>query len=281
MREIHTDQITEIVAELCQKANFYLPQDVLAALRVARETEESSVGKEVLEQILQNAEIAAREEMPICQDCGIVTAFLELGQEIQIVGGDLPEAVNVGVSLGYQAGYLRKSIVSDPCFRRRNTGDNTPAIIYPRIVSGDKLRIEIVPKGGGTENMSTLGMLSLVQGLEGVKKFILETVKKAGANPCPPLIVGVGVGGSFASVGLLSQQALLRPIAQKNLDEDFAELEDELLEGINRLGIGPAGLGGRVTALAVKIKAFPTHLACLPVAVNLSCHALRHAEAVI
>jgi len=281
MREIHTDQITETVARLCQEANFYLPEDVLEALKAAHQVEESPVGKEVLSQILKNIEIAAREEMPICQDCGIVTAYLEIGQDVHIVGGDLQEAVNVGVSLGYQEGYLRKSIVGDPCFERRNTGDNTPVVIYTKLVAGARLRIEIVPKGAGAENMSVLKMLRLTDGVEGIKNLVLETVKRAGANACPPMIVGIGIGGGFDSVGLLAKEALLRPLGQKNLDEDFARLEEELLEEINRFGIGPAGLGGRVTALAVKIKTFPTHMACLPVAVDLSCFALRHSQAEI
>lgn len=281
MREIAAEAVTETVARLCMEANYDLGEDVVAALREALEREESEVGQGILRQILENAAIARQEKIPICQDCGLAIVFLELGQEVHIVGGDLYEAVNEGVRRGYREGYLRKSVVSEPFSARRNTGDNTPAIIHTRIVPGEHLRITVAPKGGGSENMSRLAMLTPAAGRQGIVDFVLRTVDEAGANPCPPIIVGVGIGGSFERVAYLAKYALLRPLGTPNPDPELAELERELLERVNRLGIGPQGFGGRITALAVHVEAEPCHIASLPAAVNLQCHAARHKEAVL
>lgn len=281
MREIAADAVTETVARLCMEANYDLGEDVEAALRAALEREESEVGQGILRQILENAAIARREKVPICQDCGLAIVFLELGQEVHIVGGDLYEAVNEGVRRGYREGYLRMSVVRQPFSARRNTGDNTPAVIHTRIVPGEHLRITVAPKGGGSENMSRLAMLTPAAGRQGIVNFVLKTVDEAGANPCPPIIVGVGIGGSFERVAYLAKYALLRPLGTSNPDPELAELERELLERVNRLGIGPQGFGGRVTALAVHVEAEPCHIASLPAAVNLQCHAARHKEAVL
>lgn len=281
MREIAAEAVTETVARLCMEANYDLGEDVVRALEAALEREESEVGRGILRQILENAAIARQEKVPICQDCGLAVVFLELGQEVHIVGGDLYEAVNEGVRRGYQEGYLRKSVVREPFSARRNTGDNTPAIIHTRIVPGENLRITVVPKGGGSENMSRLAMLTPAAGRQGIVNFVLKTVDEAGANPCPPIIVGVGIGGSFERVAYLAKHALLRPLGTPNPDPELAELERELLERVNRLGIGPQGFGGRVTALAVHVEAEPCHIASLPAAVNIQCHAARHKEAVL
>lgn len=281
MREIAADAVTETVARLCMEANYDLGKDVEAALQAALEREESEVGQGILRQILENAAIARRERVPICQDCGLAIVFLELGQEVHIVGGDLYEAVNEGVRRGYREGYLRMSVVRQPFSARRNTGDNTPAVIHTRIVPGEHLRITVAPKGGGSENMSRLAMLTPAAGRQGIVNFVLKTVDEAGANPCPPIIVGVGIGGSFERVAYLAKYALLRPLGTPNPDPELAELERELLERVNRLGIGPQGFGGRVTALAVHVEAEPCHIASLPAAVNLQCHAARHKEAVL
>lgn len=274
-RTISYQKIVEIVAELAQEANFCLGEDVRRALEEALKQEVSPVGREVLEQILANAEIAARERMPICQDTGVAVVFLELGQEVSIAGGYLYDAVNEGVRRGYSEGYLRKSMVEHP-FRRKNTHDNTPAIIHTRIVPGDRLKITLLAKGGGSENMSALAMLTPAAGARGVVDFVVDTVRRAGPNPCPPVVVGVGIGGDFSRAALLAKEALLRPLGQPSPDPDIARMERELLEEINCLGIGPQGFGGRITALAVHIETFPCHLASLPVAVNLNCHAARH-----
>ncbi|NOR76927.1 MAG: fumarate hydratase [Methanophagales archaeon] len=281
MRQIHYSEVIEVVAQLCQETNFSLPEDVLNSLRKARSEEKSPLGRIVLAQILENARIAAEEKVPICQDCGTAIVFLELGEELELTGGNLNlyAAIEEGVRRGYKEGYLRKSICHP--FTRKNTGDNTPAMIYTDIVPGNKLKIIFCPKGGGSENMSAIKMLSPSEGIEGVKKFVIETVKSAGANPCPPIVVGVGIGGTFERVALLAKKALLRPFGSQNTDTELAALEDELLEEINYLGIGPAGLGGSTTALSVHIEMQPCHIASLPVAININCHAARHKEVTI
>ncbi|AKX95136.1 fumarate hydratase [Neomoorella thermoacetica] len=274
-RIITCDEITRAVADLCRQANYYLGEDVRGALEGALAREVSPQGKDVLNQLLENAAIAAAEEVPICQDTGVAVVFLELGQEVQVQGGYLYDAINAGVRQGYTEGYLRKSMVYPP-LDGRNTGDNTPAIIHTEIVPGDKLTITVAPKGGGSENMSAAVMLAPAAGIRGVKEFVLETVKKAGPNPCPPLIVGVGIGGNFEKCALLAKKALLRPLGEPHPLEGIATLERDLLESINCLGIGPGGFGGRMTALAVHVEIFARHIASLPVAVNIQCHAARH-----
>ena len=281
MRELHTSRVIETVARLCIESNYNLGEDVVTALERALEKEESPVGQGVLQQILENARIAEEDEMPICQDCGLAVVFLDLGQDLHVVGGDLYEAINEGVRQGYQEGYLRKSSVRQPFSARVNTGDNTPAIIHTRIVPGDQMHITVAPKGGGSENMSRLAMLTPAAGRKGVLDFVLRAVDEAGANPCPPIVVGVGVGGTFERVAFLAKRALLREIGTPNPDPELDELERELLERINRLGVGPQGFGGRTTALAVHIEADPCHIASMPVAVNIQCHAARHKEAVL
>lgn len=277
MREIDVAQVRDAVEDLCISACYDLPQDVMEALKKAAEKEISDVGRDTINLIIENAQTAARERMPICQDTGVTIVFLELGQDVKLVGGDLYEAVNEGVRRGYTNGYLRKSVVDDP-FLRRNTKDNTPAVIYTDVVPGDKLRIIVVPKGTGSENMSALKMMTPAQGMEGVKKFVVETVDKAGSNPCPPIIVGVGIGGMMDKAAQIAKKALLRPVGQPSPLPHIAKLESEILEEINKTGIGPQGLGGCVTALAVHIETYPTHIGALPVAVNIQCHAARHAE---
>lgn len=254
--------------------------DVIAALKKAERIEESPTGKEIIRQILENSRIAKEERVPLCQDTGFCVVFLELGQNINISGGDLYQAVNEGVRQGYKEGFLRKSIVEDP-LRRNNTGDNTPAVIHTEIVPGDKLRITVAPKGCGSENMSEIKMLTPGDGIEGVENFVVDRVDRSGGNPCPPVIVGVGIGGTFEKSALLAKKALLRTIGLRNPDSFYADLEKRLLEKINNLGLGPMGLGGRVTALDVFIETYPCHIAALPVAVNIQCHAARHKEAVI
>ncbi|OAT81382.1 fumarate hydratase [Desulfotomaculum copahuensis] len=280
MRNIPASEITGTVAGLCQQANYQLGEDVLTAIKNAGEQEISLTGRDILQQLLKNAEIAREESVPMCQDTGFAVVFLELGQEVHVTGGDLYEAVNEGVRRGYVEGYLRKSIVGDP-LNRKNTGDNTPAVIHTRIVPGDKLRIVVAPKGGGSENMSAIKMLKPAEGVAGVKNFVLETVKAAGPNPCPPVVVGVGIGGTFEKAALLAKESLLRPVGRPSPDPVLAALENELLEAVNATGIGPQGLGGLTTALAVHIETYPCHIASLPVAVNLNCHASRHKEAII
>ena len=281
MREIHTDQIIETVANLCIESNYYLGEDVLATLRRYRETEVSPVGREVLDQILENAEIARDEQMPLCQDCGLTVVFLELGQEVHIVGGALNEAVAEGVRQGYKDGYLRKSMVDQPFSARINTKDNTPPVIHTTIVPGDQLKITVAPKGGGSENMSQLAMLKPADGRQGVANFVVESVRRAGANPCPPIIVGVGVGGSAEKTMWLAKHALLREVGEPHPDPEVAALEADILERVNRIGIGPQGFGGLTTALAVHVETFPCHIASMPVAVNIQCHSARHKEAVL
>lgn len=281
MRELDVSKVAQAVEELCITACYDLPPDVLKALEQAQKAEESDVGREILGICIENAKVAAKERVPICQDTGVTIVFLEVGQDLRLVGGDLSAAVTEGVRQGYSKGYLRKSVVVDPLFTRKNTGDNTPPVIYTDIVPGDKLRIVVVPKGTGSENMSGLRMLTPAAGPEGVKKFVVETVDKAGSNPCPPVIVGVGVGGMMDRAAVLAKRALLRPTGAPHPQPEVAELERETLSEINRLGIGPQGLGGRVTALAVHIETAPTHIGALPVAVNIQCHAARHAERVL
>jgi len=280
MKTIDVGKITETVERLCIDANYYLNDDIAESLKKSLSLEESGTGKLVLQQLIKNAEMAKNQKMAICQDTGMAVVFVDIGQDVHITGGNLTDAINEGVRRGYQNGYLRKSVVRNP-IDRVNTGDNTPAIIHYNIIEGDSLKITVAPKGFGSENMSALKMLKPSDGIEGVKDFVIDTVRKAGPNPCPPVVVGVGVGGTMEKAALLAKKALLRPINKRNNDSSIKNLEEELLERINKLGIGPAGLGGRVTALAVNVEIFPTHIAGLPVAVNINCHAARHAEAVL
>ncbi|MDZ4384142.1 MAG: fumarate hydratase [Thermodesulfovibrio sp. RBG_19FT_COMBO_42_12] len=276
MSRIHYNDIVDKIREMCIESNYSLSKDVMAAYEKALETEKSPLGQEVLSQIMENARIADKEGVPLCQDTGLAVFFVEVGQDVSIVGGLLNDAINEGVRQGYHAGYLRKSVVQDPIFERRNTSDNTPAIIHAEIVAGDRLKIMLDIAGGGCENMAALKMLRPSDGLEGVKYFVVETVRNAGANPCPPVVVGVGIGGDFEKVAMLAKKALLRPVGQPNPKLEVAALEEDLLKRVNQLGIGPVGLGGVVTALAVHIEIHPCHIASLPVAVNLGCHSSRH-----
>ena len=280
MRQINTEQITDTIEKLCIDANYNLGDDLISSLRDALEKEESPLGREVITQLLENAEIGKQEQVPVCQDTGFAIIFIEIGQDIMLTGGNLQDAINEGVRRGYKNGLLRKSIVKNP-IDRINTGDNTPAVIHTDIVPGDKLKITFDAKGGGCENMSRSAMLTPAQGREGVINFVVETVKTAGANPCPPIIVGVGLGGTFDYSTLLAKKAILRPVGSYNKDDTIAKLEIELLDKINKLGIGPQGLGGRITALAVQIETFPCHIASLPVAVNIECHSHRTKTVVI
>lgn len=280
MREIEAKEITETVSRLFQEACHFLPDDAIDAIKRGREAEESPVGREVLGRILENIKVAASEQIPLCQDTGDALVFLELGQEVHIVGGDLYSVINEGVRQGYAEGYLRKSMVSQPFSARINTKDNTPAIIYTDIVPGDKLKIFAVPKGGGAENMSRLAMLKPAQGRQGVIDFVVKTVDEAGSNACPPVIVGVGIGGTVEKCVMLAKRALLREVGKPNPDGEVAELEREILKRVNNLGIGPMGYGGRTTALAVHIEVSPTHIASLPVAVNMQCWCARHKEVI-
>lgn len=280
MREIHVEKVREVIEKLCIEANYNLSEDVFNALYKAKEDETWTLAGDILDKIIINAEIAKNESMPICQDTGMVCVFIEIGQEVHIVGGSLEEAINEGVIRGYHNGYLRKSVVKDP-IDRINTKDNTPAIIHYEIVSGDKLKITVAPKGFGSENMSQIKMLKPSDGIEGVKEFIIKVVKDAGPNPCPPMIVGVGIGGTFEKAAYLSKKALIRSIDSKNENKFYRNLEEELLKKINELGIGPQGFGGKTTALGVNIETYPTHIAGMPVAVNISCHATRHKEVIL
>jgi fumarate hydratase subunit alpha len=280
LRRINVKRITKAVKKLFIEANTVLGEDVVGALRHALSREESETGKQVLQKIIENADIACRKKMPICQDTGLAVVFVELGQDIHIVGGELHAAIEEGVRQAYKEGYLRKS-VCDP-FTRKNTTNNLPAIIHVDIVAGDRMKIIAMPKGGGSENVSTAKMLTPAAGIDGIKQFVLETVDSAGANPCPPVIVGVGIGGSLEQACVMAKKSLLRPVGEANrIDERVEQIEKELYQSINNLGIGPAGLGGRVTALAVNIEMMPCHIASLPVAINIQCHVARHKEITI
>lgn len=281
MREIHVDQIRDAVSELSVRACCHLPEDFMVILRERAQSEPSPVGRDVLAQLVENAEIAAAGNDPICQDTGLAVVFAEVGQDVHIVGGSFEEAVNAGVARGYVEGYLRKSSVAEPLFERRNTGDNTPAILHVRIVPGDRIHIKLAPKGAGSENKGALYMLVPADGIEGVKRAVVETVRHAGSSPCPPMVVGVGIGGNMEMACLCAKRACARDVDSRNPDPRYAALEDELLEMINALGTGPQGLGGRTTAFKVNVEFCATHIASLPVAVNINCHAARHAEIVL
>ena len=277
MREVSVEKIVDTVKELCIESNYYLGDDIRNGLKDSIEKEEYPLANDVLKKIYLNADIARDNSMTICQDTGMACVFVELGQDVHITGGSLEDAINEGVRRGYEEGFLRKSVVKDP-LNRVNTKDNTPAIIYYDIVKGDKVKITVAPKGFGSENMSRIAMLKPSDGVEGVKRFILETVENAGPNPCPPMVVGVGIGGTFDKAAYLAKKALLRPIDQSSEIEFYKDLEEELISEINKLGIGPQGFGGRTTALGINIEVYPTHIAGLPVAVNINCHATRHKE---
>ena len=279
IREISTKEIIKIVRDLCIDANYDLGDDVLLAFNQAIEKEDSGTGREVLKELIENARIAREEKVPICQDCGLAVVFIEIGQDVHITGGDLKEAINEGVRQGYMEGYLRKSACHP--ITRKNTGDNTPAILHLQIVPGDKMKIIFAPKGGGSENMSRVDMLTPAVGIEGIKDFVVKRVKESGSNPCPPTIIGIGVGGTFERSAILAKKALLRNIGDRNPDLELAKIEGEILASINKLGIGPMGYGGDTTSLDVFLEIEPCHIASLPVAVNIQCHAARHKEAVI
>ncbi len=280
MRQISIEKIVEAVRQISMSAAYDLGKDVVGAIEKAKNVEESPVARGILDQVLENSKIARNESVPMCQDTGFAVLFVELGQDLQIVGGDLNAALNEGVRQGYKDGYLRKSIVGDP-LERKNTGDNTPAVVHINIVPGDKMKIIIAPKGGGSENMSEVKMMKPSDGIQGVRDFVIDRVRRSGGNPCPPIIVGVGVGGTFEKCALLAKTALLREVGSRNPNKLYADLELELLDKINKLGIGPQGLGGTTTALDVHIETFPCHIASLPVAVNTQCHAARHKEIVL
>ena len=279
MRQIEAQQITEVVKRLCVEANCHLPGDIKRCLQAHYEQESWLQAREILERITENYQIADAENQPICQDTGVACVFLKIGQDVHVTGS-IEDAVNEGVRRGYAEGYLRKSVVRDP-LNRVNTGDNTPAMIYFDIVPGDKLEITVAPKGFGSENMSRIAMLRPSDGLQGVKDFVVKAVEEAGPNPCPPIVVGVGIGGTFDKAAYLAKKALMRSVEEPNADPFYANLERELLEKINALGIGPQGFGGKTTALAVNIETYPTHIAGLPVAVNLNCHVTRHKTEVL
>ena len=279
MREIQVARVTQAVKNAAIAANYEAGPDLLAALVRGEREEESTSGKEIFRQLLENARIASQERIPLCQDCGLVVVFLELGQDVHLVGGDLEAAIHEGVRQGYGEGFLRKSLCHP--LTRANTGDNTPAIIHTEIVPGDRLEITVVPKGGGSENMSRIHMLKPAQGWAGIKERVVATVREAGANPCPPIIVGVGLGGNFERAAYLAKKSLLRDIGEPNPDPELAKLERELLAAVNDLGIGPSGLGGRITALAVHLLMQPCHIASLPLAVNIQCHSTRHKQVVL
>ncbi|MBI2165594.1 MAG: fumarate hydratase [Chloroflexi bacterium] len=281
MKELHVDRVAETVSRLCREANNHLPPDVLQALERAQAKEESKAGKRIISLILENAKAAADEEEPLCQDTGTTVVFLEVGQDVHVVGGALSEAINAGVRRGYQEGFLRKSIAAHPFTKRLNTRDNTPSIIHAEIVPGDQLKIGVLTKGGGAENMSRMAMLKPSDGREGIVNFVLETVSRAGGNACPPSIIGLGIGGTYDYVAYLAKKAITRPLGQPSPDPDNATLERDLLEKVNDLGIGPLGFGGRVTALAVHVESYPCHIASLPVAVNIQCHSARYKKAVL
>ena len=280
MREIQVSMITEMVARLCIEANTHLPSDVKCAIESCRACEDGVIAQGVLDRIIENYNIADAENVPICQDTGMACVFLEIGQDVHLVGGDLRQAVDEGVRQGYAKGYLRKSVVADPV-RRGNTGDNTPAVLYTEIVPGENVKITVGPKGFGSENMSAIRMFKPSAGLQGIKDFILETVKTAGPNPCPPMVIGVGIGGTFDKAALLAKKALMRPLDSSNPDPYYADLEKEMLEKVNALGIGPQGFGGKTTAIGLNIETMPTHIAGMPCAININCHVTRHKTEVL
>ncbi|HJC79538.1 MAG TPA: fumarate hydratase [Candidatus Mediterraneibacter excrementipullorum] len=280
MREINAAEIADVIQRLCIEANQVLPEDVKQAIGKCRACEDGEIACKILDDIIENYKIAENEQVPICQDTGMACVFLEIGQDVHITGGDLTDAVNEGVRRGYEKGYLRKSVVKDPV-RRGNTGDNTPAMLYTEIVPGEQIRVTVGPKGFGSENMSAIRMFKPSAGLQGIKDFILETVEAAGPNPCPPMVVGVGIGGTFDKAALLAKKALMRPVDSENSDPFYADLEKEMLKKINELGIGPQGFGGKTTAIGLNIETMPTHIAGMPCAINISCHVTRHKAEVI
>lgn len=280
MREIQAAVITDTIERLCIEANQVLPEDIRNSIQACRANEDGEIACGILDKIIENYQIAENEQVPICQDTGMACVFLEIGQDVHITGGDLTEAVDEGVRRGYTKGYLRKSVVKDPV-RRGNTGDNTPAMLYTEIVPGENIRITVGPKGFGSENMSAIRMFKPSAGIEGIKDFIIETVETAGPNPCPPMVVGVGIGGTFDKAALLAKKALMRPVDSENEDPYYADLEKEMLEKINQLGIGPQGFGGKTTAIGLNIETMPTHIAGMPCAINISCHVTRHKTEVI
>ena len=281
MKEISASTITETVARLCQEADFYLPQDVVDALKQARKTEESPLGQQTIDRLLENAELAGKEQMAICQDCGVAVVYLELGQDVHITGKYIYEAIDEGVRQGYDKGYLRKSMVKQPFSARINTKDNTPAVVHVEIVPGDKLKLYVLPKGGGSENCSRLTVLTPAKGRQGIIDFVVNLVNDSGSNPCPPIIIGLGIGGTTDKTMTLAKKALLRKVGEPNPDVEVAELERDILKQVNNLGIGPMGYGGRNTALAVHAETFPAHIASMPVAVNIQCWCARHKEAIL
>ncbi len=281
MRDIDCKQITETVSNLFQEACVYLPEDVLAAIKQARQSEESPVARDVLDRILENVDISSKEKIPLCQDTGSAVVLLELGQEVHITGGDLYTAINEGVRQGYDKGYLRKSMVHQPFSARVNTKDNTPAIIHTDIVPGGKLKISVIPKGGGSENCSRLTALPPAKGRQGIIDFVVNLVDESGSNPCPPIVIGLGIGGTTDKTMALAKRALLRKVGEPNPDPEVAELEREIMQQVNNLGIGPMGYGGKITALAVHAEVFPAHIASLPVAVNIQCWCDRHKESIL
>lgn len=280
LRELDVAEITKAVRQLSMDANYYLPADVKAHLEKNKKKEKWLLAVDTLDRIIINAEMAAEEQLPMCQDTGMTMVFVELGQDVHLVGGSLEDAVNEGIRQGYRDGYLRKSVVGDP-LQRKNTGDNTPGVIHLKLVEGDKVKVMVAPKGFGSENMSQLKMLKPSDGVAGVKEFILKVCREAGPNACPPLVVGVGIGGTFDKAAALAKAAVMRPLDTANANPYYADLEKELLEKINELGVGPQGYGGMTTAIAVAIEYYPTHIAGLPVAVNINCHATRHKEAIL
>ena len=280
MREIQVSAITDVIEKLCIEANTHLPKDVKCAIENCLACEDGVIAQGVLDNIIENYNIADRENVPICQDTGMACVFLEIGQDVHLAGGDLTEAVNEGVRRGYANGYLRKSVVKDPV-RRGNTGDNTPAMIYTEIVPGENVKITVGPKGFGSENMSAIRMFKPSAGLQGIKDFILETVENAGPNPCPPMVIGVGIGGTFDKAALLAKKAIMRPLDTHNEDPYYAQLEDEMLEKVNALGIGPQGFGGKTTAIGLNVEVLPTHIAGMPCAININCHVTRHKTEVL
>ncbi len=277
MRSIHVDTITAAVKKLCIEVNYVAGEDIVSAIKEGAETEASPIGRNILNQILENASLAKEKQMPICQDTGMAIVFLTVGQDVNFEGGSVTDAINEGVRQGYEEGFLRKSVVSDPLIRI-NTGDNTPAVIHYELVSGDQVKIEVSPKGFGSENMSQIHMLKPADGVDGVKEAIIRTVDEAGGNACPPIIVGVGIGGSFEKSAILAKRALLRNLNEHSELDHIREIEEDVLTKVNQLGIGPQGLGGNTTALAIHIETYPTHIAGLPVAVNISCHVTRHGK---